>query len=189
MNIGVIIGSTRPNRIGKHITQLFLNTITHQHGLSFEIIDLKDWQLSLLNEPGIPSKDDYVHDLTKQWSNKINSKQGFIFITPQYNWGYPASLKNALDYLFKEWKGKPAIIVSYAYRGGGKAALQLKQVLQALNMRPMDTMPAIYMKDIPDQKENEEEEEEENGQVGHDDTNKLHAYVEVINQAVETILQ
>ncbi|KAI9301111.1 flavoprotein-like protein [Cunninghamella echinulata] len=176
MNIGVIIGSTRPNRIGKHITQLFLNTITHQHNLSFEIIDLKEWQLPLMNEPGIPSVDDYIHDLTKQWSDKINSKQGFIFITPQYNWGYPASLKNALDYLFKEWKDKPAIIVSYAHRGGGKAALQLKQVLQGLHMKPVDTMPAIYLNDVPD--------ETESHQADVDGTKKLHAYIDVINRSI-----
>ena len=68
---------------------------------------------------------------------------GYFFVTPQYNWGYPASLKNALDHLFNEWTGKPAVIVSYGHRGGGKAAAQLRQVLEGLRMRPADAMPAI----------------------------------------------
>lgn len=150
MNIGIIIGSTRPNRIGKQITTLFLNTITIKHNLNFEIIDLMEWNLPMFNEPGIPAKDKYVNEKTKEWSKKINSKQGYIFVTPQYNWGYPASLKNALDYLYKEWNNKPAIIVSYANRGGDKAAAQLRQVLEGLKMKPIEIMPAIKLNDIKD---------------------------------------
>jgi NAD(P)H-dependent FMN reductase len=153
MNIGVIIGSTRKNRIGEQITNLFLNTISTNHNLNFEIIDLMEWNLPMFDEPGIPAKDEYVNEITKKWSKKINSKQGYIFVTPQYNWGYPASLKNAIDYLYKEWNNKPAIIISYANKGGDKAAAQLRQVLEGLRMKTVKTMPAIKLNDIKE-KEN-----------------------------------
>jgi NAD(P)H-dependent FMN reductase len=144
MSIGVIIGSTRPGRIGDKITQWMIQSITTQHNLNFELIDLAEWDLPLFNEPEIPAKGSiYGNEKTKLWSEKIKSKQGFIFVTPQYNWGYPAALKNAVDYLFHEWTTKPAIIASYAYRGGGKAADQFRQVLHGLHMKPVETMPAF----------------------------------------------
>jgi NAD(P)H-dependent FMN reductase len=101
-----------------------------------------------LDEPEEPFKGLYTKDHTKAWSNHISLANGFIFVTPQYNWGYPASLKNALDFLYKEWHHKPAIIVSYAHRGGGKAAAQLRQVLEGLHMEPTPTMPALPV--VPD---------------------------------------
>jgi NAD(P)H-dependent FMN reductase len=101
----------------------------------------------MFNEPTIPSqvKDPsaYVQPHTRAWSEEISKHQAFIFILPQYNWGYPAVLKNALDYLFHEWANKPALIVSYGGHGGGKAANQLKQVLQGLDMRVAENMPAL----------------------------------------------
>ena len=68
-----------------------------------------------------------------------------IFVTPQYNWGYPAPLKNALDHLYKEWAGKPAMIVSYGGHGGGRCAQQLRQVLDGLHMQPVTTMPGLIL--------------------------------------------
>ena len=68
-----------------------------------------------------------------------------VFVTPQYNWGYPASLKNAVDHLHGEWAGKPAMIVSYGSRGGGLCAGQLRQVLQGLDMRTVETMPGLKL--------------------------------------------
>ena len=82
---------------------------------------------------------------TRAWSAKIASADAFVFVTPQYNWGYPASLKNALDHLHGEWRGKPAAIVSYGGHGGGKCATQLAQVLQALKMRLVPTMPGLEL--------------------------------------------
>lgn len=96
----------------------------------------------MYNEPGIPSQihssDQYLHPHTQRWSEEIASYAAFVFVTPQYNWGYSASIKNAIDYLYHEWKGKPAMIVSYGGHGGGKAAEQLKQVLCGVRMRPLE---------------------------------------------------
>jgi NAD(P)H-dependent FMN reductase len=88
----------------------------------------------LFDEPGIPARDPPVHEHTRSWSRKVASLQGFVFVTPQYNWGYPAALKNALDYLYVEWNGKPAVIVTYGSHGGRKCAEQLQQVLTGLKM-------------------------------------------------------
>jgi len=68
-----------------------------------------------------------------------------VFVTPQYNWGYPAALKNALDHLYSEWAGKPAMIVTYGGHGGGRCAAQLRQVLEGLHMQPLATMPALVL--------------------------------------------
>jgi NAD(P)H-dependent FMN reductase len=111
--------------------------------LACEIVDLKDWHLPFGDEPGIPAKGIYMHDHTKAWSAKIAGVDGFVIVSPQYNWGYPAVLKNALDHLYKEWSGKPLAIVTYGGRGGGKCAEQLRHVAAGLNMRPVATMPAI----------------------------------------------
>ena len=77
----------------------------------------------------------YTLAASRAWSETIRSYDGFIFVTPQYNWGVPAALKNALDYLFHEWVGKPAMVVSYGGHGGGKAAAALQTVLAGLRMK------------------------------------------------------
>lgn len=141
--VGIIVGSQREPRAGLQIAKFVQNTIRELQSQSdLNIIDLAVWNLPLYNEPGIPSHissaEDYKHEHTRRWSREIASYQAFIFVTPQYNWGYPASLKNAIDYLFNEWKGKPAMIVSYGGHGGGKAAEQLKEVCDGLRMLPLD---------------------------------------------------
>jgi NAD(P)H-dependent FMN reductase len=141
--IYVIIGSIRLNRVGPQIAGWVLRNIPPSIGFDAELLDLNDWPLPLSDEPNIPATGIYAHEHTHAWSHKIAAADGYIFVTPQYNWGYPASLKNALDHLFKEWNGKPAMIVSYGYHGGGKAAAQLRQVLEGLRMRPINAMPAI----------------------------------------------
>jgi len=93
--------------------------------------------------PQVPTSASYAHHHTRAWSEEIAAHDAFIFATPQYNWGYPASIKNAIDYLYTEWKGKPAMVVSYGGRGGGKAAVQLGQVLQGVRMRVAPTMPGL----------------------------------------------
>jgi NAD(P)H-dependent FMN reductase len=122
----------------------WVSSLANKSGqLACEIVDLKDWHLPFDDEPGIPAKGVYMLDHTKAWSAKVAGADGFVIVSPQYNWGYPAVLKNALDHLYKEWSGKPLVIVTYGGRGGGKCAEQLRQVAAGLNMRPVDTMPAI----------------------------------------------
>jgi NAD(P)H-dependent FMN reductase len=134
----VIVASMRARRIGAQVAQWVAGIgRTSLAEKRLEILDLKDWPLPMDDEPGIPAGNIYEQAHTKAFGEKIASAQGFVFVTPQYNWGYPAPLKNALDHLYKEWSGKPALIVSYGSRGGGKCAAQLQQVLQGLHMKPV----------------------------------------------------
>lgn len=103
------------------------------------MVDLQEVDLPFLDEPIMASRRRYEHAHTVRWSELVRACDGFVFVFPQYNWGYPAVLKNALDFLYHEWANKPAGLVSYGSRGGGLAATQLKQVLQGLHMRPAET--------------------------------------------------
>ncbi|KAH8882547.1 hypothetical protein GQ53DRAFT_753596 [Thozetella sp. PMI_491] len=138
--VGIIIGSTRVVRVGPQITTWVLDVIkahlAAQPGspdITFDLIDLAALNLPLFDEPGVPSRitsaEGYVHEHTRAWSRRIASLDGFVFVASQHNWGIPAGLKNAIDYLFNEWKGKPAAIVTYGGHGGNKCGEQLGVVL------------------------------------------------------------
>lgn len=143
--IAVLIGSTRPRRIGPQIAQWVAETGRPLVDGAVEIVDLKEWPLPMDDEPGIPALGDYTSEYSRAWSRKIAGFDAMVFVTPQYNWGYPAPLKNAIDHLYREWQRKPAVIVSYGSRGGGKCADQLRQVLDGLGMRPVATMPGFVL--------------------------------------------
>jgi NAD(P)H-dependent FMN reductase len=148
--IGVIVCSTRTPRACPQIANFVIETIKpaslptppNLQPASLTVIDLQEQNLPMFNESAVPSQihsyTEYDHAHTQSWSQEIQRYDAFIFVTPQYNWGYPAALKNAIDYLFHEWKGKAAMIVSYGGHGGGKANAQLKQVLQGVRMRPIE---------------------------------------------------
>lgn len=153
-SIGLIVCSQRKPRAGPQIADLVLHTLEGSNEASavkIKVIDLATWNLPMFDEPGVPSQimstTDYKYKHTQEWSYEILSHSAFIFVTPQYNWGYPASVKNAIDYLFNEWKGKPAMIVSYGGHGGEKAAGQLKQVLHGVRMQVAETMPSFTFPD------------------------------------------
>lgn len=143
--IGVIIGSTRSARICPMVTQYVVDTINSQQwqkSFTLSVVDLKVWNLPMFDEPKVPAtikqSEDYEHDISRKCSKEVSTYDAFIFIAPQYNWGYPSCLKNAIDYLFNEWTGKPAMIVTYGSHGGEKCYSQLKQVLEGLNMKVSD---------------------------------------------------
>jgi NAD(P)H-dependent FMN reductase len=139
----LIMGSVRAGRRCPQIAEWVLSLADRSGQLACEIVDLKEWHLPFGDEPGIPARGAYTHDHTKAWSAKVAGADGFVLVSPQYNWGYPAALKNALDHLYTEWSEKPLVIVTYGGRGGDKCAEQLRQVAGGLKMRPVDTMPAI----------------------------------------------
>jgi len=144
-NVLVIIGSVRAQRICPQIAQWVAEIGRETISAQIEIVDLKDWPLPMDDEPGVPAAHGYAFDHTHAWSRKVSEAEAFVFVTPQYNWGYPAPLKNALDHLYKEWSGKPAMIVSYGGHGGDKCARQLRQVLKGLHMKPVTTMPGLKL--------------------------------------------
>jgi NAD(P)H-dependent FMN reductase len=142
----VIIGSVRVTRIGDQIAAWVAGIGRTQVEANFEVIDLRDWPLPMEGEPGIPAIINYTSKHTQSWSEKIAEADAFVFVSPQYNWGYPAPLKNALDHLYREWNGKPAVIVTYGGHGGGKCAAQLQQVLEGgFKMKPILTMPELTL--------------------------------------------
>ncbi|KAJ9611390.1 hypothetical protein H2200_004574 [Cladophialophora chaetospira] len=164
--IGVIICSQRLPRIGDQIGTLIYKTLTSlqptdtsaSQSYTLSLIDLADHPLPFFNEPIIPqmitNPADYHHAHTRAWSALISSHAAFVFVTPQYNWSFPANLKNAVDYLFNEWVGKPAMIVSYGGHGGGHSAAQLTQVLKAVRMRVVSrSVGLMFPKDGSDGRE------------------------------------
>ncbi len=137
VKIGVIIGSTRPTRVGKTVTDWFVGQVKDTPDVELEVIDLAEENLPFLNEPQSPLTGVYEHERTKQWSEKIAGLDGFIIVTAEYNHGYPAPLKNAIDMLFHEWGNKPVAFVGYGGLGGGRAIEQLIPVVARVNMVPL----------------------------------------------------
>lgn len=141
----LIMGSTRVGRVCPAVADWVAEIGRSSTGFAYEIIDLADWPLPMNDEPGMAALHPYTQSHTRAWSDKIKSSDAVVFVTPQYNWGYPAVLKNALDHLYHEWRGKPAAIVSYGGHGGGKCAEQLRQVAAGLKMRMVATSPALTL--------------------------------------------
>lgn len=130
----MIVGSTRPTRICADIAGLAAKHLGAESALSYGLIDLAEIALPFLDEPRKPALGGYAHAHTRAWSGVVSAFDGFVLVFPQYNWGYPAVLKNALDFLYTEWRGKPAALVTYGSRGGGRAAEQMRTVLTGLHM-------------------------------------------------------
>lgn len=145
--VAVVVGSTRPTRICRGIAEWVLGKAQEASLLHYELLDLAEIDLPFLDEPLKGALGHYEHEHTKAWSRTVSSYGGFVFVFPQYNWGYPAPLKNALDFLYLEWSGKPASCVTYGTRGGGKGALQFHGVLQGLHMRELEDHLEVVITD------------------------------------------
>lgn len=134
----VIVASTRPGRKGPAFAQWF-SAVARQHG-GFEVvdIDLAEIGLPFLDEPNHPRLGQYLHQHTLDWSASVSSADAFVFVTPEYNYGYNAVLKNAIDYLHTEWADKAVGFLGYGGIGAGTRAIQqLKQVVTTLRMVPV----------------------------------------------------
>lgn len=135
----VIICSTRPGRIGGIIAEWFQSIAKDHPGFDSELVDLATFNLPVYDEPKHPRLKDYQNDHTKAWSASVQSADAFVFVTPEYNYGPPPSLVNALNYLLHEWTYKPAAFVSYGGISGGMRAVQaIKPTLNTLKMVPIN---------------------------------------------------
>jgi len=132
VKIAIILGSTRPGRIGESVAKWALEVASSRKDAEFELVDIADYNLPLLDEPVPPSLGQYSKDHTKRWAAKIDSFDGFIFVTSEYNHGIPGALKNALDFIFKEWNNKSAGFVSYGSAYGARAVESLRLVMGEL---------------------------------------------------------
>lgn len=133
LKIGIIIGSTRPGRVGDQVGKWVLEHAQSEH-VEFRLYDLRDFGLPNLDESVPTGAGKYELEHTKKWAEVIAPLDGFIFVTPEYNHGIPGALKNALDFLGPEWHNKAAGIVSYGSVGGARAAEQLRLVLAELHV-------------------------------------------------------
>ncbi len=143
-NLKIIIASTRPGRKGPSIAKwIYDKALTHA-AFNVELLDLAEINLPFLDEPEHPRLKKYHHEHTKKWSATIDSADAFIMVTPEYNFSMPATLKNALDFLFQEWGKKPVAFVSYGGMSGGIRSVQtLKQVVTTLKMMPLPESIAL----------------------------------------------
>ena len=129
LKVAIIIGSTRPGRNGEAVGRWIYEKAKNRDDAQYELVDIKDYNLPLLDEPIPPSMGRYSNEHTKIWSTKIDSFDAYVFVTPEYNHGVPGALKNAIDFLFKEWNNKVAGFVSYGSAGGVRAVEQLRLVM------------------------------------------------------------
>jgi NAD(P)H-dependent FMN reductase len=134
----VILASTRPGRAGEPIADWFVERAVAHGAFDVELVDLAEVALPFMDEPNHPRLRRYTHEHTKAWSARVDSADAFVFVTPEYNYGFTAPLKNAIDYLHFEWQHKPVGFVSYGGVAAGTRAVQmLKQVVTTLKMLPL----------------------------------------------------
>lgn len=134
LKIAIILGSTRPGRNGEAVAKWTLEQAASRTDATFEIVDLLDFPLPHLDEAVPPSMAMYANDHTKNWSAKIAQYDGYIFVTPEYNHATSGVLKNAIDYLYKEWNNKAAAFVSYGAVGGTRAVENLRLITAELQI-------------------------------------------------------
>jgi NAD(P)H-dependent FMN reductase len=135
----IVIASTRPGRVGPSVAAWFYDRAIKHGGFEVELIDLAEVNLPMFDEPKHPRFGEYVHQHTRDWSATIKRGDAYVFVMPEYNYGFNAAIKNAIDYLNKEWLYKPLGFVSYGGIAAGTRAVQmLKQVISALKMVPMN---------------------------------------------------
>lgn len=147
LKIGIIIGSTRPNRIAPGVAEWVYNEAGKRKDAEFELVDLMDFGLPLLDEPVPPGmSSNYTHDHTKKWSEKISSLDAFIFITPEYNHAPSGALKNAIDFLYQEWNNKVAGFVGYGSLGAARAVEILRIVMAELQVATVRTQLAFFLR-------------------------------------------
>jgi NAD(P)H-dependent FMN reductase len=137
--IQVILASTRPGRFGERPAAWLMDRLSTRADLVAELIDLRDYPLPIFDQPAPPARTlrDYANEEIARWGRTVDQADGFVVVTPEYNHGYPASLKNALDYLFPELNRKPIAFVGYGNVGGARAIEQLRLVAVEFEMAPL----------------------------------------------------
>lgn len=134
LKVGIILGSTRPNRAGEAVATWVYEKARARGDAEYELVDIRDYDLPLLDEPIPPSQGKYSRDHTKRWAAKIAGFDAFVFVTPEYNHSTSGALKNALDFLYAEWNDKVAGFVSYGSAGGVRAVEHLRLIMAELQI-------------------------------------------------------
>jgi NAD(P)H-dependent FMN reductase len=143
-HIQVILGSTRQGRFGGKVANWFMQHAAAYPDLSAELVDLADWPLPFFDAPVPPAMQEPQDARTVAWADKVSAADGYVLVTPEYNHGYPAVLKNALDHVVRPWRHKPVGFVGYGGPGAGvRAVEQLRQVVVELEMVPLRQQVAL----------------------------------------------
>ena len=144
LHLQVIVASTRPSRQGPFVGQWMLAQAKAHAKFDVELVDLAAVALPLLDEPKHPRLGQYEHEHTKRWSAIVSRADAFVFVTPEYDYGAPASLVNALQFLVKEWAYKPVGFCSYGGVSAGLRSVQMtKGIVTALKMMPIPEAVSI----------------------------------------------
>jgi NAD(P)H-dependent FMN reductase len=145
VKIGIVVGSSRPGRKADAVARWVLGIARDNGGAEYEIIDIRDLSLPLLDEEIPPSLGQYSHDHTKQWALRVAEFDGYIFVTPEYNHSVPGALKNAIDFVYGEWNNKAAGFVSYGSAGGIRAVEHLRLTMAELQVATVRNQVALSL--------------------------------------------
>jgi NAD(P)H-dependent FMN reductase len=147
IRIAVILGSTRPNRNGEAVARWVVERAERRRDADFELLDIRDFDLPLLDEPIPPSQHKYTKPHTKRWAEAIDSFDAFVFVTAEYNHGIPGALKNAIDFLYREWNNKAAGFVGYGSAGGVRSVEHLRGVMAELQIADVRAQVMLSLMD------------------------------------------
>ena len=131
LRIAIVTGSTRPGRNNEAVANWVYSISKERKDAEFELVDIASYKLPLLDEAMPPVLGQYAHEHTKAWSEKIDSFDAYVLVTPECNHSTSAALKNAIDYLFREWNNKVAGFVSYGGHAGGARAIEHLRLIMA----------------------------------------------------------
>lgn len=145
LNVAIIIGSTRPGRKAEAVARWVHELAAKRTDALFEVVDVAAFDLPLLDEPVPPMLNKYTKPHTKAWAEKIASFDAYVFVTPEYNHGTSGALKNAIDYLYREWNDKAAAFVGYGSAGGTRAVEQLRLVMGELKVADVRAQVALSL--------------------------------------------
>jgi NAD(P)H-dependent FMN reductase len=140
MNISVIVGSTRQGRFSEKPAQWILQHLQKRDDIEARLLDLRDFPMPFFDQPvppAMPGRQPYGNEVVKKWTAAIAGSDGFIFVTPEYNYGTSAVLKNAIDWVYPEWNRKAAAFVSYGSAMGARSVQQLRQTMIEVQVAPV----------------------------------------------------
>jgi NAD(P)H-dependent FMN reductase len=145
LDVAIIIGSTRPGRKAEAVAKWVHEIAARRTDATFEVVDIAAFDLPLLDEPMPPMMHQYTKPHTQAWAEKIESFDAYVFVTPEYNHGTSGALKNAIDYLFREWNDKAAGFVGYGGAGGTRAVESLRLVMGELKVADVRAQVALSL--------------------------------------------
>ena len=145
LKVAIIIGSTRPGRKADAVARWVHSLASKRDDAEYELVDIADYDLPLLDEPLPPSLGQYSKEHTKRWAAAIDRFDAFVFITPEYNHSTSGALKNAIDYLYKEWNNKAAGFVGYGGAGGARAVEHLRLIMAELQVAGVRNQVSLSM--------------------------------------------